>query len=76
MNPRTGLVVGLIGLVITVLCGGAALLISELNGPPENGWADILMKGVVVVYFGLFIGFILMLVGLALAVAGAVMKPR
>ena len=72
MKARNGLYVALIGLVLTVLCGAAALLIADWgNGP--NGWENINMTGVVLVYVGLFIGFILMLVGLA--VAGAVMKP-
>jgi hypothetical protein len=76
MTPRTGLYVALVGLVIAVLCGVAALIIPELaNGPPENRWENINTTGVVLVYFGLFIGFILMLVGLALAVARAMMKP-
>ena len=76
MTPRTGLFVALVGLFIAVLCGVAALLIPELaNGPPESRWENINSTGVVLVYFGLFIGFIVMLVGLGMAVAGAVMKP-
>jgi type III secretory pathway component EscT len=76
MTPRTGLYVALVRLVIAVLCGIAALIIPELaNGPPENHWENINGTAVVLVYVGLFIGFIVMLVGLAMAVAGTVMKP-
>ena len=76
MTSRQGLYVALIGLVIAVPCGIAALLIPHFsNAPPGNGWENNIAAGVLLAAFGLFVGFILMLVGLAMAVAGAVMKP-
>ena len=37
MTPRTGLYVALVGLVVTVLCGIAALVMTDLtSGPPET----------------------------------------
>ena len=75
MTPRTGLYVALIGSVIAMLFGASAFLIPELaNGPPENRWENINSTAVVLVYLGLFTGFLVMLAGLAMAVAGTVMK--
>ena len=75
MTPRTGLYVALVGLVITVPSGVAALLMANLtSGPPET-WSDWMLPALILAFFGLFIGFILMLVGLAMAAVGAVMKP-
>ena len=61
MTSRQGLYVALVGLVIAVLCGVAAFLLTgRISVLPENGWPT----GVLLVYVGLYIGFILMVVGL------------
>jgi hypothetical protein len=75
MTPRTGLYVALVGLVIGVICGVAALLMANLtSGPPET-WSDWMLPALIFAFFGLFIGFSVMLVGLGMAVVGAMMKP-
>ena len=73
MAPRSGLYVALVGLVIAVLCGVAAFLkTGRISVLSENGWPT----GVLLVYFGLFIGFILMLVGPVMAGAATLVKRR
>ena len=75
MTQRSGLYVALVGLVIAVLCGLAALLMANLtSGPPET-WSDWMLPALIFAFFGLFIGFILVLAGLGIAVVGSMKKP-
>jgi len=80
MTQRTGLYLGLVGVVMAGLCLGTLFLMRDWDGPEVNLANELLVYGlgtlfVLALDLGAVLGLILMVVGLVFALKTQSVKP-